>query len=150
MSRVAFYHEALKSEYFDALLTLVTELKAGNCDISNQDITRHSLRVGLPTRKKFLYVGLHGFYWVTSFDKFNCMARVLKKNFSMRGGNKQTAWKLHLGVFFIIAIASFVTLAVTRRCLELRHTTLTSSMPWDLQKWRAYMTQQAPDYREGR
>jgi hypothetical protein len=37
---------------------------------------RSSLLVESPDHKKFLCVGLHGFFWVASVDDFNCMPQV--------------------------------------------------------------------------
>ena len=68
----------------------------------------------------------------------------------MRGADDKTAWKRHLQVAFIVALASFVTNAVTLGCPGLRDTTLTSSMAWDLQKWSDYYRLQMAGISDGR
>jgi hypothetical protein len=150
MSGVAPYHEAGRGAYFSALYDLVQQLLVKDRDITNQDVTRPSLWVGSPDRKKFLYVGLHGFYRVTTSVEFNRMARILTNHLPMRGGDNKTAWKRHLQVAFIIAIASFVTNAVTVGCPGLRDTTLTCSMAWDISKWSDYYRQQMAGISDGR
>jgi len=128
MSGILPHHEAGRSAYFNALFELVMELIEGKRYINVQDFTRLSLWVGPPDRKKFLYVGLHGFYRVTMVDDFKRMARILTNNLPIRGEDNKTAWTRHLQIAFIIAIVCFITGTVIRGCPGMLGTTLACSM----------------------